>query len=39
VVAIGSDIEASVLTVLALAELGVKDIWAKGDHRQARLHP
>ncbi|MCA0437389.1 MAG: TrkA family potassium uptake protein [Austwickia sp.] len=29
VVAIGSDIEASVLTVLALAELGVKDIWAK----------
>ena len=29
VVAIGSDIEASVLTVLALAELGVQDIWAK----------
>ena len=29
VVAIGSDIEASVLTVLALADLGVPDIWAK----------
>jgi len=29
VVAIGSDIEASVLTVLALAEAGVPDIWAK----------
>jgi trk system potassium uptake protein TrkA len=29
VVGIGSDIEASVLTVLALSELGVKDIWAK----------
>lgn len=29
VVAIGSDLEASVLTVLALHELGVKDIWAK----------
>jgi trk system potassium uptake protein len=29
VVAIGADIEASVLTVLALSELGVKDIWAK----------
>ena len=29
VVAIGDDMEASVLTVLALAELGVKDIWAK----------
>lgn len=29
VVAIGSDIEASVLTVLALSELGVRDIWAK----------
>ena len=27
--AIGTDIEASVLTVLALSELGVKDIWAK----------
>lgn len=29
VVGIGSDIEASVLTVLALVELGVADIWAK----------
>jgi trk system potassium uptake protein TrkA len=29
VVAIGTDIEASVLTVLALADLGVPDIWAK----------
>ncbi len=29
VVAIGTDIEASVLTVLALAEAGVPDIWAK----------
>jgi len=29
VVAIGTDIEASVLTVLALTELGVPDIWAK----------
>lgn len=29
VVAIGSDIEASVLTVLALAQLGVPEIWAK----------
>lgn len=29
VVAIGSDLEASVLSVLALSELGVKDIWAK----------
>ncbi|MBX4869281.1 TrkA family potassium uptake protein [Rhizobium bangladeshense] len=29
VVAIGTDIEASVLTVLALSELGVPDIWAK----------
>jgi trk system potassium uptake protein TrkA len=29
VVGIGGDIEASVLTVLALSELGVKDIWAK----------
>jgi len=29
VVAIGSDLEASVLTVLALSELGVPDIWAK----------
>jgi trk system potassium uptake protein TrkA len=29
VVGIGTDIEASVLTVLALSELGVGDIWAK----------
>lgn len=29
VVAIGSDVEASVLTVLALEEVGVRDIWAK----------
>ncbi|MCY1141895.1 TrkA family potassium uptake protein [Actinoplanes sp. Pm04-4] len=29
VVGIGSDIEASVLTVLTLSELGVRDIWAK----------
>ena len=29
VVGIGTNLEASVLTVLALAELGVKDIWAK----------
>lgn len=29
VVGIGSDLEASVLTVLALSELGVRDIWAK----------
>lgn len=29
VVGIGTDIEASLLTVLALAELGVPDIWAK----------
>ncbi len=29
VVGIGSDVEASVLTVLALEELGIADIWAK----------
>lgn len=29
VVAIGDDVEASVLAVLSLSELGVKDIWAK----------
>ena len=29
VVGIGSDLEASILTVLALSDLGVKDIWAK----------
>ena len=34
VVAIGADIEASVLTVLALAEAGVKDIWAKAITRK-----
>lgn len=34
VVAIGTDIEASVLTVLALAEAGVRDIWAKAITRK-----
>ena len=34
VVAIGTDIEASVLTVLALAEAGVNDIWAKAITRK-----
>ena len=34
VVAIGADIEASVLTVLALAESGVADIWAKAITRK-----
>jgi trk system potassium uptake protein len=34
VVAIGTDIEASVLTVLALAELGVKEVWAKAISRK-----
>jgi len=34
VVAIGQDIEASVLTVLALAEAGVPDIWAKAITRK-----
>ncbi|MGH3678819.1 MAG: potassium channel family protein [Natronosporangium sp.] len=29
IVGIGTDIEASVLTVLALTEIGVRDIWAK----------
>ena len=33
-VAIGTDIEASVLTVLALAEAGVPDIWAKAITRK-----
>ena len=33
VVGIGSDIEASVLTTLALSELGVPDIWAKASSR------
>jgi trk system potassium uptake protein TrkA len=36
VVAIGSDIEASVLTVLALAELGVPCIWAKATNDRHR---
>jgi trk system potassium uptake protein len=34
VVAIGTDIEASVLTVLALGEAGVPDIWAKAITRK-----
>jgi len=34
VVAIGADIEASVLTVLALTEAGVPDIWAKAISRK-----
>lgn len=34
VVAIGTDIEASVLTVLALAQLGVEEIWAKAISRK-----
>ena len=34
VVGIGNNIEASVLTVLALAELGVKEIWAKAISRK-----
>ena len=34
VVAIGTDIEASVLTVVALAEAGVADIWAKAITRK-----
>ena len=33
VVGIGTDIEASVLTTLALSELGVPDIWAKASTR------
>ena len=31
VVAIGSNVESSLLTVLALSEAGVPDIWAKAD--------
>lgn len=34
VVAIGTDVEASVLTVVNLAELGVPDIWAKAITKQ-----
>ncbi len=38
IVAIGSDLEASVLTVLALSEIGVKDIWAKAlQERHGRI--
>ncbi len=38
VVAIGTDIEASVLTVLALADLGLTNIWAKATNdRHARI--
>lgn len=38
VVAIGSDIEASVLTVLALADLGLTNIWAKAiNQKHARI--
>ncbi|QDH36152.1 TrkA family potassium uptake protein [Porphyrobacter sp. YT40] len=38
VVAIGSDIEASVLTVLALADLGLTNIWAKASNaKHARI--
>ncbi|WP_426131718.1 potassium channel family protein [Pararhizobium sp. PWRC1-1] len=38
VVGIGTDIEASLLTVLALSEVGVKDIWAKAmSGRHGRL--
>lgn len=38
VVAIGSDVEASVLTVLALSDLGVANIWAKASNeKHARI--
>ena len=38
VVAIGSDIEASVLTVLALSDLGLTNIWAKAvNQKHARI--
>lgn len=38
VVAIGTDIEASVLTVLALSDLGLKNIWAKATNdKHARI--
>jgi hypothetical protein len=39
VVGIGGDIEASVLTVLALSELGVEDIWAKALGEKHGTHP
>lgn len=34
VVSIGGDLEASVLTVLNLSQLGIKDIWAKANNPQ-----
>lgn len=34
VVAIGSDLEASILTVLGLVELGVPKVWAKATHER-----
>lgn len=34
VVSIGTDLEASVLTVLNLAQIGIKDIWAKANSPQ-----
>jgi len=34
VVGIGTDVEASVLTVLTLVEIGVSDVWAKADTRK-----
>jgi trk system potassium uptake protein TrkA len=37
VVAIGASLEGSVLSVLALQELGIKDIWAKASTRQHGL--
>jgi trk system potassium uptake protein TrkA len=38
IVAIGTDLEASVLTVLALSEIGVTDIWAKAlQERHGRI--
>lgn len=38
VVGIGTDIEASVLTVLSLVELGVKEVWAKAiNSKHARI--
>jgi len=34
VVSIGSDLESSVLTVLNLSQIGIKDIWAKANSQQ-----
>lgn len=34
IVAIGSDVEASIMTVLALSEMGVEEIWAKAITRK-----